>query len=289
MLTRRQHWLLITPFLVVFIPFLIVPAVLGFVASFSNYAPFEADLRFTGLENYTRILQDSSFLDSLRNVTVFTAVSVLLDLILGISLAYLLRDTFRGRGLLRLLLLVPWLVSPVASGIMWHYVASLGRGLPNYFVVLFGLPALPFPFTVELALPTAIATEIWRKVPLVVFLALPGMLTIPQDYWDYARLEGASLLTQIRVILIPSLRLLLLTITLLLIGDALGTFESILMLTSGGPGTATLTLGFYSYRRAFGANDWVGAATSGWFIVAAVGLVGVCYIALSRRWQRQSA
>jgi len=288
MLTRRQHWLLITPLLLIVIPFLIVPVLLGFVGSFTNYAPFQTNLRFTGLDNYTRILQDSSFLASIRNVVVFSVVTVLLDLLIGVGLAYLLRDTFRGRGLLRLLLLIPWLVSPVASGIMWHYVASVGNGLPNYVAALLGLPALPSPFTVELAMPTAIATEIWRKVPFVVFLTLPGVLTIPQDYWDYAMLEGAPLLTKIRAILIPNLRLLLLTITILLIGDALGTFESILMLTSGGPGTATLTLGFYSYRRAFGAYDWVGAATSGWFIVAAVGLVGAGYIALSRRWQERS-
>ena len=67
--------------------------------------------------------------------------------------------------------------------------------------------------------------------------------------------------------------------------DPLGTFESILMLTSGGPGVATLTLGFYSYRRAFSAYDWVGAATSGWFIVAAVALAGACHTMLSYRWR----
>jgi multiple sugar transport system permease protein len=138
---------LVTPFVLIVGLFLIVPALCGFAASFTNYAPFQADIRFVGLENYSRLVQDTSFQASIRNTVVFTVVTVLLDLILGIGLSYLLRDGFRGRAVLRLLLLVPWLISPIAAGIMWHFVAGLNHGFLNYIGATLGLPDLPFPFT----------------------------------------------------------------------------------------------------------------------------------------------
>jgi multiple sugar transport system permease protein len=90
-------------------------------------------------------------------------------------------------------------------------------------------------------------------------------------------------LGQIRHVALPRLRLLMLTITLLLLGDALGNFENIMMLTGGGPGSATTTPGFYSYQKAFVAFNWAAGTTSGWFIVAAVLLVGLVYVIMARR------
>src|SRR5262249_51868138 len=158
------------------VPFLIWPALFGLLASFTNYAPFHANTRFVGLDNYRQILSDNAFQVSIRNVAIFVVTSVSMEMILGVGIAYLLRESFRGRGLVRFLLLVPWLISPVASGIMWHYVAGSERGIFNYLPALLGFPNLPSPFTVEWAMSTTVAVEIWRKAPLVIFLTLPGLL-----------------------------------------------------------------------------------------------------------------
>ncbi len=102
-------------------------------------------------------------------------------------------------------------------------------------------------------------TDIWRKTPFVSFLLVPGVLAIPPDQWDQATLDGA------------------------LLCDTLGTFDSILILTGGGPGTETITPGLYSYQQAFQVNDWTVGATAAWCIAAAVLVVGLGYLLLMRR------
>src|SRR5205814_2673777 len=127
---------------------------------------------------------------SIRNAVVFTIVTVGLELIAGIMVAYALRRPFFGRGIVRFILLLPWLVSPVANGVMWHFLVNPYVGLINYWPALLGLPGLADPFTSGLALPAVMVIEIWRKAPLAGFLILPGLLAIPAVQWDLADLEG---------------------------------------------------------------------------------------------------
>src|SRR5258706_4799044 len=129
MLTHRQRILLLSPLVLVVVPFVVCPAVLGFAASFTNYAPFQTSvLRFVGLSNFAHIWEDNIFRVSLVNIIAFTAVTVSLELTIGFALALALRRPFRGRAFLRFILLLPWLISPAASGVMWHYVLSMDNG-----------------------------------------------------------------------------------------------------------------------------------------------------------------
>lgn len=281
---RSQRLLLLTPLILILIPFLLWPALFGLLSSFTNYVPFQTNpLRFMGVENYRRILQDTDFQAAIRNVIVFTVSTVVIELVLGTAVAYALRKPFRGRSIVRLILLIPWLVSPIANGVMWHYVLNPNYGALNFWPTLFGLPRIEDVLSLQLALPTVIAVEIWRKVPLVTFLVLPGLLAVPPAQWDVADLEGMSIWTRMRHIVLPRLRLLLLTVALLLIGDALGTSDSILILTGGGPASATMTPGLYSYHQAIKAFDWRAGSTSAWLIAVAVLLVGICYLFLARQ------
>src|SRR3954465_7743393 len=129
MLLRRQRIILLAPLVLVVVPFVICPAVLGFLASFTNYAPFQStELHFVGLTNFARIWEDNIFRISMANVAVFTVVTVSVELLVGFALAFALRRPFRGRAFLRFILLLPWLISPAASGVMWHYVLSMDNG-----------------------------------------------------------------------------------------------------------------------------------------------------------------
>jgi multiple sugar transport system permease protein len=284
MLTRRQSVLFFTPLVLLLIPFLLWPALFGLITSFTNYDPYRrAAVRFVGMANYVYVWQDHDFQAAIRNIIIFTIVTVVLELGIGLCIAYALREPFRGRSLVRVILLLPWLVSPVANGVMWHFLYNSDNGIVNFWPVLVGLPQFPPPLSSGLALIATMAVDIWRKVPLVSFLALPGLLAIPAGQWDHAEIEGLSIYNRIRHIVLPRVRLLLLTIAMLLVGDALGTSESILILTGGGPGSETMTPGLFSYRRAFQIYDWQAGATSAWLITLSIVLVGVCYILLTRR------
>lgn len=280
-MTRRDRVLFALPLTMILVLFLIWPAAFGFFASFTDYAPTQLHTHFVGLDNYASVISSSESGSAVRNILIFGLLSVPAELVLGFVIAYLLRKPFRGRGLLRALLLIPWLISPVANGVMWHFLYNSERGLFSFFLALLGSPGLPSPLGMpDLALPAAVVSDIWRKAPFVSFLLLPGMIAIPAEQWEHATLEGASPFEQIRRIALPWLQPLLLTIALLLVGDALGTFDNILVMTGGGPGSRTMVTGLYSYQEAFGHDNWPVGATAAWLIVAAIALLGMGYVRL---------
>ncbi|HML20872.1 MAG TPA: sugar ABC transporter permease [Aggregatilinea sp.] len=282
-LTRRQQLLLLAPFLLLVVPFLIWPTLFGFFASFTNYSPFRPNTRFIALRSYTRLLSDSTFRQSLVNIVLFTVTIVPAQMVFGLATAFSLRRDFRGRTVVRSLLLTPWLISPIASGVMWHYMFNTRFGLFNLFPALVGLPTFPSPLaSLRLAFWAVCIAEVWRQSSFAAFLILPGLLAIPQSQWDNARLDGLSLLAQLRYVVIPRLRVLLLTVLLLLTGSTLGMSEGLLLLSRGGPGTKTMTPGLYSYYKAIHARNWPLASTAGWFITAGVLLVGLIYLLLLR-------
>ena len=284
MFTRRDRLILLLPLLLIMVPFLLWPVTFGFVASFTSYSPFEPHPRLVGLANYASLIGDGYFRASFRIIAVFAVSAVTAELAIGLAVAWLLRDPFRGRGLVRVILLLPWLVSPVANGVMWHFLYESGAGIPSFFLALLGIPLQPSPLGLRgFALPATLIAEVWRTAPLVTFLLVPGFSSIPRQLWEHSMLEGASLPAQFRFIVLPSLRPLILTVAMLLVGGTLGTFDSVLILTHGGPGTETLTPALYSFQKAFQVNNWPLGAASAWFIVALVLATGGIYLALSRR------
>ncbi len=272
------------PFILLVGPFLLWPAAFGLLGSFTNYSPFVRHIRFTGLANYAFLFRDVFFRGSFRTIALFSVVTVPLELLIGFSVAMLLREPFRGRAAVRITLLLPWLVSPIANGVMWHFLYASDSGILNWFTAWLGLAPLPSPLGLpRLALPAAMLVEVWRTSPLASFLLLPGLLSVPRSLWEQAAMEGAPALAVARRIALPWLRPLLLTVGMLLLGWSLGTFDGMLILTGGGPGTATLTPALYSYQKAFEANIWYIGATSAWCIGLVVLLAGAVYLIVTRR------
>jgi multiple sugar transport system permease protein len=276
--------LLYGPFGIIVSIWLVIPALLGLVATLTNYAPAQPTVHWVGLHNFEVILADRSFAAAVRNIVVFTLLAVPLELLVGLGLAYLLRRPFRGRGFVRLTLLLPWLVSPVASGVMWHFLFDGQTGFVDFALRSLSLPSQPSPLSQHgLALMTVVLVESWRVAPLVAFLLLPSLTAIPHERWEDALLDGLSSLAKIRHVAIPAMKPLLLAISMLLIGGALATFDSVLTMTAGGPGSETVTPALYSHDKAFTFSNWPAGAASGWLIGAAVLLVGFVYLRLATR------
>ena len=269
------------PLAILLVGWLVGPAVLGLLATFTTYSPFATGARFVGLANYAAVLQDPQFAAAARNIVLFTVLAVPLELIAGFAIAYALREPLRGRSALRVLLLLPWLISPIGSGVMWHYLLGSTNGIADFILAWFGVTVTSPLGDIRLALPAVVAVEVWRLAPFVAFLLLPGLVAIPRERWDDARLSGASWLQGVAAVAVPAVRPLLLTVTMLLIGFALGSFDAVLILTGGGPGNATLTPALFSYARAFETNDWPAGAASAWLIAAAVLFIGGVYVRLA--------
>jgi multiple sugar transport system permease protein len=286
-LTRSDRLLLYGPLGIVLSIWLIIPALLGLIATFTDYALAQPGFHWVGLHNFEAILADRSFAAAVRNVAVFTLASVPLQLVVGFALAYLLRRPFRGRTLVRLLLLLPWLISPVASGVMWHFLFGSETGFLNFAARSLGMPSLPSPLSQHgLDLLAVVLVESWRVAPLVAFLLLPGLTAIPRERWEDALLDGLATLGKIRHVAVPAMAPLILAVTMLLIGGALATFDSVLTMTGGGPGTETMTPALYSHDMAFTAGNWPAGAASGWLIGGCVLLAGLVYVRLASRSQK---
>ena len=283
--SRRQRLALFGPLAAVLGLGLAAPVVLGFLATFTSFSPGLTTVRFTGIANYTAILRDREFQTAVRNIAVLLVVAVPLELAIGFGLAYLLRRPFRGRAIVRVVLLVPWLVSPVASGVMWHFLLGSGGEMLDFGFALLGNQGhVPSPLSQHgLAMVTLIAVEVWRVAPLAAFLLLPGLTAIAPELWEQTTIDGASLVGRIRVVALPAIRPLVLAVTMLLIGGALGTFDTVLILTGGGPGTETVTPALYSYSAAFQVSNWPIGAASAWLIVIAVLVIGAVFLSLARR------
>lgn len=282
MLTRRQRWLLLIPFVALVVPFLICPALFGLAASLTTYTPFRPSVEWVGLKNLLGLVSGGLFQTALLNGLRFVPITVGAELIAGLLLALALRRPFRGRGLIRFTLLLPWLISPAASGVMWGQLLVASHGLVNFWPAQLGIPNTRDILLPETVFALLVLTEVWRKAPLVTFLALPALSAIPADRWDTARLDGLGWIGQTRHVALPAMRGLLLAVTLLLIGDAWGTSESVLFLTGGGPGTRTLLPGLYAFNMAVNARNWSNGAAAGWLMTAALLIIGLIYLRLAR-------
>jgi len=278
-----SSWWAVLPAIILMGFFLIIPAGLGLLSTFTNYSPGQADWKIVGLLNYQKVFENRTLNSAFTNGVLLTVLTVPVEIALALLVAALLRQPFRGRSFVRVLLLLPWLVSPMAAGVMWHFLFNGQVGLSAWLGSLFTSDYIASPLANPgWALPTLALTEVWRVAPLTAFLLLPGVLAVPQDQLDYALLIGSSSWTKWSRIILPQMRGLTLTIIFLLVGESLSEFDSVLILTGGGPGTRTITPALYSYNLAVTSHNWSSGVTIAWLLEGVVLIAGIFYITLIR-------
>jgi len=277
-------WLALCPAAILLLGFLVVPAAFGLFNTLTDSSPGANTWHFVGLENYRALFSDNTLGIAFGNALLLTLITVPTEAVGGLVIAGLLRRPFPGRSFVRALLLAPWLVSPLAAGVMWHFLYNTQVGLTGWIAGILGGATPPSPLSnPHLALPSVALVDIWRMTPLAAFLLLPGVLAVPQDEWDQAILMGLTVLTTWLVVVIPRIRLLLLTVLLLLIAQGLTTFDTIFVLTGGGPGSLTTTPALYAYGLAIQGHDWPLGSTASWLLAGLVLAIGAVYIVLARR------
>lgn len=209
--------------------------------------------RFVGFSHYLALWQDQRFWLSLVNTCYFAAISVSLEMILGLGVALVLQQVFPGRGLVRALVLMPWFVPTVVAARFWEWMYNPQFGVVNFLLIQSGLidEGLNWLGHPALALHAAILADVWKTMPFAALLLLAGLQTIPADLYRAARVDGASPVQAFRHITFPLL-LPVLGVTLLFrVLDALRVFDVVYVLTGGGPANTTATLSIYAYQLSF--------------------------------------
>lgn len=213
---------------------------------------------FIGLDNYASILESPEFWSSLWITVQFTFLVVSTVTVLGVGIALLLNQPFRGRAALRTLILLPWAIPPVVNGLMWQWIYDSKIGALNGLLVALGVISeyrgwLSDPTSALLALVFA---DVWNVLPLAVILLLAALQKIPGELYESARMDGAGPIQLFWYVTFPWLAQTLLVVLILQTLSAIRAFDIIYVLTAGGPGTATTTLTWKTYLTTFENLDF---------------------------------
>ena len=234
------------PAALVFGIFFLVPTVLAFYFSLTRWTLFDAT--FIGLENYYTFLNDPMLMTGLRNTIIYAVLTSGLKVIIALPLAMLLTSNIRFKGFYRSVIFFPVLVSTVAVGITFSTLMQPSTGLINTALAFFGLPQPNWLGNPSLALYSVALVDVWKGVGIAMVIFMAGILSIPQDYFEAARLEGGTWV-KFRHVIVPLARNATFTVILLSFIGGLRSFDLIWTMTHGGPGFASDVLTSVIYKE----------------------------------------
>jgi multiple sugar transport system permease protein len=247
-------YLLIAPALAVMICVVFVPVGQALITSFMHYdLRYPSRTAFVGFANYVEAFtQDPQFWSSLRRTAVWVFFGVGFQFLFGFILAQLLNRSFTGRGLVRSLTLLPWVIPGVLIGLIWRWLYEGSYGVINDFLVRTGIfeQAIPFLARTNTAMPAAIVTIVWQGIPFFTLMILAGLQGIPGELYEAADIDGATYLHKLFRITVPSIRNTIAVAVMLRLIWVTNSVDIILSMTTGGPAYATQTIGIYVYHQA---------------------------------------
>ena len=238
--------------------------------------------RWVGLDNYARLFGDARFGWAMLRTLGYTALAVLLPMLLGIVAALAFHRRFPLRGLARTVFILPMMATPVAVALVWTMMFHPQLGVLNWLLTSLGLPPSLWVYSAETVIPTLVIVEVWHWTPLVMLLLLGGLASLPLDPYEAAKIDGASPWQVFRHITWPLLLPFIVVALIIRTIDALKAFDTIYVITQGGPGQASETINIFLYLQAFAFYN-VGYASA----VVVVFFAIILSLAALLLWTRQ--
>ena len=264
------------------------PVVKNLTMSFQDYSLktfFTGKAPFVGFENYVSVVTDPIFAKALANTAIFTLASILFQFVFGMLLALFFHKNFPLSGVLRALLLLPWLIPLIVASATWKSILDQDTGILNAFLQAIGIVNGPVPWlsSTEFALIAVIMVNVWIGIPFNVTLLYSGLQDIPDELYEAGALDGATGWKAFWQITWPNLRSVVGVVVMLGVVYTLKVLDIILGLTGGGPANATQTIATQSYQRSFVEFKFgEGAALSN--ILIAISLVfAIIYLRSTRK------
>ncbi len=255
-------YLFLAPNLLVFVLFIIIPAIYNFYLSLFKTS-FDKPPEFVGLDNFIYLFQrDDFFWRALSNLIVFVIGDVGLILILSLGIALLLNEDIRWRGFFRSVFFYPVLLSPVVVALIWRWFLNTQYGLLNNLLRAFEIPPQPWLLRPDLAMLWVILVHVWATVGFFALILLAGLQAIPPVLYEAAVVDGATRWRSFWHITLPLLAPTIFVVLILSMIRAFEVFDHIYALTGGGPGTATMMIVQYIYRTGFEMNQFGLAAAA---------------------------
>jgi multiple sugar transport system permease protein len=240
----------IAPAAIGFIVFLAWPALRGIYLSFTSFNLLTPE-KWIGLDNYVRMVLDPVFWNSLWVTVEYVVINIGVQTIVALLIAAMMQRLTRST-LVRGVVLAPYLVSGVVTGIVWLWILDSQLGIVNQVLGWMGLDHIGFFTTQEWAIPTIALINVWRNVGYTALLLFAGMQAIPGDAYEAARVDGASEWRMFWRITMPLLRPVLALVLIVTVIGSFQVFDTVSVTTDGGPANATNVLQMYIYDLAFG-------------------------------------
>ena len=253
----------ILPGALLFSIFILVPLGVLAVTSFSEWSVL--GLRFTGIANYDRLIHDSVFWKAFANTAIYALAGVFIQVPLGVAVGMILAQRIRGWRVFRAVLFTPVVISGAAFALIFANVYNARYGLLNWLLGQLGIEGKDWLYNVHTALPAVIGTYA-INIGFFMILVMTEITAIPVEILEAAQVDGAPRLQRQLRIVLPLLRHVVGTCVLLSLLASLGFFDIVYILTSGGPGDATVTLAVYAFRQ-YTSDQWGYANAIGVFIV----------------------
>jgi multiple sugar transport system permease protein len=280
---QRTGWLLLLPALLLLALVFAYPILRAFWLSlFTQNLGTQLKLVFSGLDNYGRMAGDGRFWQSLWNTSIFTFASVFLELILGMGVALVLNQSFRGRGIVRTISLLPWALPTALMGLAWAWIFNDQYGIVNDILLRLGILQTGVSWLGDptLAMMAVIIADVWKTTPFIALLLLAGLQSISVDLYEAHAIDGASAWQSFWKITVPLLLPQIVIALLFRFAQAFGIFDLIQVMTGGGPAGATEMVSIYIYGTVMRYLDFgYGAAlvvVTFLLLVTAVAIAAYC-------------
>ena len=247
---KLTGWLLLFPALLILGLVFIYPIARAFWLSwFTENLGTQLKPEFAYFGNYQRMLGDGRFWQSLFNTSVFTAISVGLELVFGLGIALVLNKSFFGRGVVRTIAIIPWALPTAIMGLAWAWIFNDQYGVVNDILSRLGLidTGINWLGTPALAMTALIVADVWKTTPFISIILLAGLQSISQDFYEAHAMDGASPWQSFCQITLPLLMPQILIALLFRFAQSFGVFDLVQVMTGGGPAGSTETVSIYIY------------------------------------------
>jgi len=242
----------ILPAVVLLIIILVFPLLFSFNLTFHEWClKMPGKAIFIGLGNYRELLQDQRFIHSMELIVLFVAISVSIELWIGIGVALFLNRRFVGEKIIRSILLLPIFIVPVVSGLTFRFMYDPMGGVINRFLQIFGINGPSWLTDPFFALPSIVIQDIWRMWPFMFIILYAGLSSLPKEFYESAQVDGASRWVIFKNITLPLMKPTIFIALLLRSIDAFRAFDEVYVMTKGGPGNATELVSIYIYKQGF--------------------------------------
>jgi multiple sugar transport system permease protein len=271
--------LLLAPAVLYLLALSVYPTIYSLWIAFHNYSLYRRDLiSFSGFDNFTDLLDSDVFKQSFAVTLIFSFAAVAIELALGFAIAVLLDRKMRAANVLRTLLIIPVLLSPVAMGLTFRYIFAPTYGLLTYLMKSVHLPTADWTVSVTWALPVVIFADVWQWTPFVALIVLSGMQSVSTEVTEAAELDGLTEWQKLWRIVVPLIRPVLLVVVLIRLIDSIRMFDLVFVMTRGGPGSTTEVLSLFSYVTGFASGDMGSASAIAWVTLVLVNMLVAIFL-----------